>query len=70
MTDPEMRPHDQHCDRCDLAEFSGITYEAAHRCGARFTGITLVCDREAGHAGSHRGYNEQIDEPMFWGYIK
>ena len=24
------RPHDQHCQRCDMAEFSGITYEAAH----------------------------------------
>ncbi len=26
----------------------------------------LSCDREVGHDGSHRGYNEQIDEPMFW----
>jgi hypothetical protein len=27
---------------------------------------SLVCDREVGHDGNHRGYNEQIDEPMFW----
>lgn len=26
----EPRPHDQHCADCDMAEFSGITYEAAH----------------------------------------
>jgi len=27
---------------------------------------SLVCDREPNHEGNHRGYNEQIDEPMFW----
>lgn len=27
----EPRPHDQHCADCDLAEFSGITYAAAHQ---------------------------------------
>lgn len=26
----------------------------------------LACDRERGHAGDHRGYDPQIDEPMFW----
>jgi len=26
----ETRPHDQHCAECDLAEFSGATYESAH----------------------------------------
>lgn len=25
-----MRPHDQHCETCDMAEFAGITYDAAH----------------------------------------
>ncbi len=34
------------------------------KCGAEALGY--VCDREAGHEGQHRGYNEQIDEPMFW----
>lgn len=24
------------------------------------------CDRERGHAGNHRGYNEEHDEPVFW----
>lgn len=24
------------------------------------------CERPLGHTGSHRGYNEQIDAPMFW----
>lgn len=30
----------------------------------------FVCDRERGHLGSHRSYNEQIDEPVFWSQIK
>ena len=25
-----IRPHDQHCSACDLAEFSGVTYESTH----------------------------------------
>jgi hypothetical protein len=35
------------------------------KCGA--SSEHLVCDREAGHQGQHRGYDAQIDEPMFWG---
>jgi hypothetical protein len=27
----------------------------------------LVCDRERGHLGPHRGYYEAIDEAVFWG---
>jgi len=27
----------------------------------------LVCDRERGHLGQHRGYDANIDEPIFWG---
>ena len=27
---------------------------------------SLTCDREPEHEGNHRGYNAQIDEPMFW----
>lgn len=27
----EVRPHDQHCAQCDLAEFAGLTYAAAHQ---------------------------------------
>lgn len=38
------------------------------KCGAEALGY--VCDREAGHEGQHRGYNEQIDEPMFWPTLK
>lgn len=38
---------------------------AEDQCGA--VSAHLVCDRESGHSGSHRGYDEQIDEPMFWG---
>jgi hypothetical protein len=34
------------------------------RCGA--VSHQYTCDREAGHDGQHRGYNEQIDEPVFW----
>jgi hypothetical protein len=26
----------------------------------------FVCDRWRDHEGDHRGYNEQIDEPVFW----
>lgn len=26
----------------------------------------LVCDREVGHDGEHRGYDDTIDEPIFW----
>lgn len=26
----EARPHDAYCWKCDMAEFAGITYEAAH----------------------------------------
>lgn len=38
------------------------------RCGVinHFLGWPMACDREPGHKGSHRGYNEQIDEAMFW----
>lgn len=25
-----QRQHDEYCPKCDLAEFAGITYEAAH----------------------------------------
>lgn len=25
------------------------------------------CDREVGHLGQHRTYNEALDEPLFWG---
>lgn len=28
------------------------------------------CDREPGHGGSHRGYNEEHDAPMFWEDVK
>jgi hypothetical protein len=34
------------------------------RCGQGFGGY--VCDRDRNHAGDHRGYNEQIDAPLFW----
>lgn len=34
------------------------------KCRAENDGF--ACDREPGHSGSHRGYNAQIDEPMFW----
>lgn len=34
------------------------------RCAVEMNGIR--CDREAGHTGSHRGYLEQVDEPVFW----
>lgn len=40
------------------------TPDAMRRCGARSG--QFVCDRDAGHGGDHRGYNEQIDEPIFW----
>lgn len=33
-------------------------------CGAMNSG--LRCDRERGHTGAHRSYQDQIDEPMFW----
>lgn len=36
----------------------------AGRCGA--VSGSFACDREAGHSGSHRGYNDAIDEAMFW----
>jgi hypothetical protein len=34
------------------------------RCGAVCDGLT--CDRNAGHAGAHRGYHVERDTPMFW----
>ena len=36
----------------------------APKCGA-VSGLH-VCDREPGHAGSHRAYLEQHDEVVFW----
>lgn len=43
------------------------------KCGvmkARFhpagCGTTFVCDREPGHKGSHRAYDEAHDEVVFW----
>jgi hypothetical protein len=47
------------CEGQDLPRLS-----MGDKCGAAAGG--LVCDREKGHSGNHRGYNEQIDEPMFW----
>lgn len=38
------------------------------KCSAKAFGLT--CQREEGHPGQHRGYNEQIDEPMFWPVLK
>ena len=35
------------------------------RCGVKHS-IGLMCDREIGHPGPHRGYHEPIDEPLFW----
>lgn len=35
------------------------------RCGVKHS-IGLICDREIGHPGPHRGYHEVIDEPLFW----
>jgi len=41
--------------------------EPAASCGAVSPGFGgLVCDREAGHTGPHRGYAEGIDAPVFW----
>jgi hypothetical protein len=37
-------------------------------CGVRSG--ELICDREEGHHGYHRGYNEKIDAPMFWADAK
>ena len=41
------------------------TERVEDRCVAEMAGIR--CDREIGHAGSHRGYLEQVDEAVFWG---
>lgn len=42
-----------------------MTERAEARCTAELNGTH--CDREPGHAGSHRGYLEQVDEAVFWG---
>lgn len=36
----------------------------ADKCGE--TSGALVCDREPGHTGAHRGYNDAVDEVLFW----
>jgi hypothetical protein len=51
----------------DYAKYWGTSRslnESPRRCGV--VAGSYTCDREAGHTGSHRGYDEQIDEPMFW----
>ncbi len=37
---------------------------AAFTCGV--TSGSLTCDREPGHSGQHRGYQEEHDVPLFW----
>lgn len=40
------------------------------RCGCMSSdGTRIVCDRDYNHEGQHRGYNEQIDAPMFFGAL-
>lgn len=36
------------------------------QCGAHDPTCLYVCDRENGHLGNHRGYNDQHDEAVFW----
>ena len=39
--------------------------QVSRTCGA-FTRSGVVCDREPGHVGDHRGYVEEVDEAVFW----
>ena len=41
----DERPHDQHYDQCDMAEFQGITYAAAHI--KEFDGMAREAELEA-----------------------
>jgi hypothetical protein len=52
---PKQHGADPHAKNCAVY---------APHCGATSHGY--VCDREPGHAGNHRSYNEQVDEPVFW----
>jgi hypothetical protein len=52
------------CIACEVVEDEQEKAWGKGWCGSARSG--LVCDREAGHPGEHRGYNWRIDEPMFW----
>lgn len=60
-------PHPIACAICEVLEHEQERAWAKDHCGALSPGpLHLICDRESGHDGNHRGYNAQIDEPMFW----
>lgn len=56
------RPHDQHCEICDMAEFSGITYEAAHgQSMPTASQLMWSLRRIAGFPPIHNGMFARID---------
>jgi hypothetical protein len=52
------------CVVCEVVEDAQERAFDKGWCGAVSHG--LVCDRESGHAGAHRGYRVEQDVPVFW----
>ncbi len=70
---PQRTPlcgRDDHCPACALCEVLAHNQERAWakgRCGSLSRDyLKLVCDRESGHKGDHRGYYDTADDCLFW----
>lgn len=55
------------CALCEVLEHNQERAFAKGHCGA-LSGAPdlLICDRESGHDGMHRGYVDEHDEVLFW----
>jgi|GEM_PF-6297346 len=55
------------CPVCEVLEDQQERAWAKDQCGAvSLPPMLLVCDRESGHEGNHRGYVSQHDDVLFW----
>lgn len=56
------------CAVCEVIEHAQERAFDKGQCGAARVGLPalLICDRESGHKGEHRGYVEEHDDVLFW----
>lgn len=60
--------HGPACPICGVLEDEQEKALAKGQCGALSRPpFVLVCDRESGHSGQHRGYYSPADDVLFWG---
>lgn len=55
------------CPVCEVLEHNQERAWDKGWCGALSCApFVVVCDRESGHKGQHRGYYDTADEVLFW----